>query len=258
MDNLYKVRRYELKYEVHEELAAAIRDYIQGICILDPHVLPGERTYVVNNIYFDTQDLRFYYDTKFRKPLRFKARARFYGWTAGDYIWPELKFKQDSVVWKVRQRLTLDQWYNYFNPQIFEDLQHEVQPGINSFQNAVYWLEARPIVHVRYIREPYISLLDNYARITFDRQLCYRYPLDSIDLKYNEKDMLFYDDPVTMHSTDSQVIMEIKVETLVPAWVIQLIRVFDLKQRPFSKYCYSINNVLERHNYSPRSSIFSS
>lgn len=255
MDALNKIRRYELKYLIDEELAERIRDDISGICRLDPHVAIGENTYLVNNLYFDTIDLRFYYDTKFHKLPRFKARARFYGEQFTDHIWTELKYKQGNVVWKIREKLTKDEWQNYFTMQMFRDFQQEIQAGLGDFRDTVYWFDAKPTISVRYRREPYVSLLDNYARITFDRQLSYRYPVESLELAFEESDLIYYDDPATTRADISGVILEIKVETLLPHWVVNLIRKFNLVQRPFSKYCYSIDHVLEYRNYLPRDSI---
>jgi len=88
-DDLSKIRRYELKYTITEQLAAEIKDYVKRICSLDKHVPQGETGYVVNNLYFDTPDLRFYTDTKHRKLTRYKPRARYYGLKPGNLIWPE-------------------------------------------------------------------------------------------------------------------------------------------------------------------------
>jgi hypothetical protein len=79
LKDLVDIRRYELKYAITEDVAAAIKAHIAPMCVLDRHVHCGEPGYTVNNLYFDTPALRFYYDTKFRKPMRYKARARYYG-----------------------------------------------------------------------------------------------------------------------------------------------------------------------------------
>jgi len=255
MDNLSKIRRYELKYTVPESTASGIRDYIRNFCVLDKNVPAGQNRYVVNNLYFDTFDLRFYHDTKFRKLTRFKARARYYGMTAGDCIWPEIKYKHANVVWKVRRRISTSEWADQFSPMVFDSLLSDVRPRINSFEDVIYWFDARSIAHVRYVREPYVSIQDDYGRITFDRHLCYRLTNGATELNYNENDMLYYDDPVTTQSPESLVLLEIKVESLVPYWVIKMIKMFDLHQRPFSKYCYSIDNMLAG-NYSDRISVF--
>jgi len=244
-----------MKYAITESVAGEIRDYIRNVCLPDKHVAPGKNYYVVNNLYFDTDDLRFYYDTKNRKLTRFKARARYYGLKAGDSIWPEIKYKHANIIWKVRKKISTREWADQFTPQVFDTLLNDVRPRVNTFEDVVYWFDARPVSHVRYVREPYVSVQDDYGRITFDRELCYRRLDGSVDLDYNESEMLFYDNPMTTVNPQSPVLLEIKVETLVPYWVIRMIKMFNLVQRPFSKYCYSIDNMLERSS-TARCSVF--
>ena len=114
---------------------------------------------------------------------------------------------------------------------------------LNRFEEIIHWYDAQPVLHVRYFREPYITQLESYGRITFDHNLAYRQIYGSIDLDYMEKDMLYYDDPMTTIHHQSPVILEIKVETLVPQWTIKMIKKFNLVQRPFSKYCYGIDYI---------------
>lgn len=242
--DLSEIKRYELKYTISEELAAEIREHIQHICTLDPHVPPGATGYIVNNLYFDTSDLKFYYDTKFRKLTRYKPRARFYGDKATDLIWPEIKYRNASVIWKRRYCIPIEEWPNLFNPGIEYRQEPLIKNQLNTFDDLIYWYGAQPVLHVRYFREPYVTELEEYGRVTFDRQLCCRPTNGSVDLDYDERDMLFYDDPITARSADSPVILEIKVETMIPIWAIELIRKFHLQQRGFSKYCYGIDSLL--------------
>ncbi|MCU0644647.1 MAG: polyphosphate polymerase domain-containing protein [bacterium] len=252
---LSEIKRYELKYTITEELAAQIREHIKNICTLDEHVPSGERGYIVNNLYFDTPDLRFYYDTKFRKLTRYKPRARFYGEKAIDLIWPEIKYRHASVIWKRRYCIPIEQWPELFNSEKTERKQAIIKEQLDSFDDLINWYGAQPMLHVRYFREPYVTELEEYGRVTFDRQLCCRPTHGSINLEYDEEDMLYYDDPVNSRADDSPVILEIKVETLIPIWAMELIHKFNLKQRGFSKYCYGIDSILG-YNEDGRISIF--
>ncbi len=204
----------------------------------------GERGYIVNNLYFDTPDLKFYYDTKFRKLTRYKPRARFYGEKAIDLIWPEIKYRHASVIWKRRYCIPIEQWPELFNSEETERKQAIIKEQLDSFDDLINWYGAQPMLHVRYFREPYVTELEDYGRVTFDRQLCCRPTHGSINLEYDEEDMLYYDDPVNSRADDSPVILEIKVETLIPIWAMELIHKFNLKQRGFSKYCYGIDSIL--------------
>jgi len=127
----------------------------------------------------------------------------------------------------------------------------------HSAEELIYWYNAGPVLYVRYFREPYVTELEEYGRVTFDRKLCYRPARGSIELDYKEEDMIYYDDAITTLNFDqSPVLLEIKVETLVPYWASELIRKFHLMQRPFSKYCYGIDHA-RGYITNPRNSIFS-
>jgi len=243
-NDLSDIRRYELKYAINEELAAEIRDYIKNICTLDKYVPPGKPGYIVNNLYFDTPDLRFYYDTRFRKLTRYKPRARYYGEKAVDLIWPEIKFRNSSIIWKRRYSMPVSEWpslFEFSNPQ---QKTARVKDQLETFDDVIHWHNAQPVIHVRYLREPYVTELEAYGRVTFDRFLCCRSTKGSIELDYEERDMLYYDDPVTSKNTYAPVILELKLETLVPAWAVELIRTFNLVQRAYSKYCYGLDSVM--------------
>ena len=249
------IKRFELKYTITESLAQEIRDYIKNYFSLDKYVAPGKDGYIVNSLYFDTPDFRFYYDTKNRKVTRYKPRARYYGVKAKDFIWTEIKFRNYSAVWKNRRKISIATWNELTSPQESEQKKPILKQGLDSFEEMIYWYDAHPAIHVRYFREPYVTDLENYGRVTFDRNLAYRNIDRNMDLAYNEEDMIYYDDPVTSRHYESPVILEIKVETLVPFWAINIIKKFELMQRPFSKYCYGIDNNAD-YFYISRDSVF--
>ncbi|MFC2134226.1 VTC domain-containing protein [Bacteroidota bacterium] len=241
--DISSIKRYELKYTIDENLASEIRDYLKNIFVLDSHVPPGEKEYIVNNLYFDTNDLKFYYDTKFRKLTRYKPRVRYYGEKATDLIWPEVKYRNSSVIWKRRYSIPISKWPELSSRTRICKKISSAKEQLDSFDDVIYWYNANPVLHVRYHREPYVTELESYGRITFDRRLACRSMNGSIELDYDEKEMLYYDDPVSSKSADSLVILEIKVETLVPSWAIELIHTFNLMQRPYSKYCYGLDSL---------------
>ena len=253
VNDLSNTRRYELKYAITESTASEIRDYIKNICTMDKFVPEGEKGYTVNNLYFDTPDLRFYNDTKFRKPVRFKPRARYYGNKATDLIFPEIKYRNSSVIWKRRYNIPIELWPELFSSADKGESSPVISPHLDTFDDIIYWYSAQPVLHVRYFREPYVSDFEAYGRVTFDRQLCCRPTKGSIELDYDERDMHFYDDPVSSASYDSPVILEIKVEKLVPNWAIELIRNFNLMQRSYSKYCNGLDSLMN-YNYCGRES----
>lgn len=237
-DDLRHIRRYELKYLINEQMASAIRHHISGICRPDPNTDPVNHTYIVNNLYFDTPSLTFYHDTRFKKETRFKPRARYYGHHL-DTIYPELKFKSNSIVWKQRQPIPREKWRSLFHPDQSRRTEPIFKPKLDSFEDVIHLYNAQPILQVRYEREAYITELEKYGRITFDRKLTSRLSHGSLDFDLDH-DYIYYDDPQTIRAQESFVILEIKVETNVPGWVIRLIEMFDLQQTGFSKYCNGI------------------
>ncbi|NOZ00585.1 MAG: polyphosphate polymerase domain-containing protein [Deltaproteobacteria bacterium] len=244
-DDLSRIRRLELKYLLTEEQAGRVREYVRGFCDLDANSDADLGGYVVNNLYLDTPDLRFYWDVKNRKLTRFKTRVRYYGTGPADVIWLELKHKQSNVVWKTRRRMKADQWPGVLEPRLARPDVPRFIEGPPSFEEIADLYGVRPLLHVRYFREPWVSALDHYGRVTFDRRLSFRLARGSYELTCDDDEMVGYDDPVTMNAPDSLVLLEIKIERLAPAWAIRLIRRLGLEQRGFSKYCYAIDRTFE-------------
>jgi hypothetical protein len=238
-EDVNRVRRYELKYLISEDTAQEIRYHIRNICKLDKHADPVTNTYIVNNLYFDTPDLKFYYDTRFRKPVRFKPRARYYDHLPG-FIFPELKYRNSSIIWKTRSMVSVDEWPNLFYPVLSDREEPVFKARHDTFDEVIHLYQAQPVLQVRYTREPYVAELENYGRVTFDRALSSRLARGSLDLDLDE-DFVYYDDAQTIRGSDSLVILEIKVETNVPKWVIDIVEKFNLMQTGFSKYCNGID-----------------
>lgn len=239
-------RRYELKYTVTEDQAAEIRHFIRPLFCLDPNVPAEQGSYTVNSVYMDTPGLRFYHDTRLRQLLRFKPRIRYYGTHPVDSATLEVKFRHDRTVWKARQRISMNQW-----PKVLETRRSErTTPRFGtlpqSFIEVHQVFGTEPVLHLRYQREPFVSEVDTYGRITFDRAMRYRLLRGSYDLLCDDVEMAYYDDAITAQWGESPVVLEIKTESLVPFWALDLIKRFSLVQRGYSKYRYVIDHCLER------------
>jgi hypothetical protein len=243
--DLSGLRRYELKYTIPESLARQIRDYIQPFCSLDPNASAAERGYTVNNIYLDTPGLRFYHDVQAKQETRLKPRVRYYGPAPDDHVILEVKHRHNTISWKRRRQIPADQWPGVLEiaPSQQETSSYTTMPETFAEVNHLY--STTPVLHVRYFREPYVSDIDPYGRVTFDRALRFRLAHGSYELAIRDEDMSYYDDPVNTRSDDSPVVLEIKTQAFVPSWAVDLIRHFSLMQRGYSKYCYAIDRCLE-------------
>ena len=238
--------RYELKYTVTEHQAAEIRDFIRPLFSLDGNVPPEQGSYTVNSVYMDTPGLRFYHDTRLRQLLRFKPRIRYYGTREVDSLTLEVKYRHQRTVWKARQRIATTQW-----PQVLETTRSDrISPRFGtlpeSFVEVHHLYGTEPVLHLRYHREPFVSEVDTYGRITFDRAMRYRLLHGSHDILCHDGELTYYDDAVTAQWGESPVVLEIKTESLVPFWALDLIKRFSLVQRGYSKYRYVIDHCLER------------
>ena len=240
------VHRYELKYTVTEPQAAEIRDFIQPLFSIDANVPTEQGSYTVNSVYMDTPGLRFYHDTRLRQLLRFKPRIRFYGTGAVEYVTLEVKYRHNRTVWKVRDRIAMTEWPGVLEIARSERTSPTYEALPRSFVDVHHLYGTAPVLHLRYHREAFVSDVDAYGRITFDRGMRYRLMRGSYDLSGQDEEMSYYDDAVTAQWAESPVVMEIKTESLVPFWALDLIKRFSLVQRGYSKYRYVIDNCLER------------
>ncbi len=242
---LNRIRRLELKYLVTRRQVDAIREWLQPIVSLDRHVPAGAQGYTVNNVYLDTPDLRFYHDVKLKKLRRFKPRVRYYGDRPRDFLWLEIKNKQSPIVWKHRSSAPVGTWPELLFEPPARESSLALQGAPRTFAELVQLYGASPVLHVRYFREPWVSEIDEYGRVTFDSRLRGRLARGSLELAVPEEEMLFFDDPITSRTEESLTVLELKVERQVPRWALELVRRFELTQRGYSKYCYTIDQARE-------------
>lgn len=246
-----EVHRYELKFLISEATYSEIYSYISCLCEPDNTGENVDGKYTVHSLYFDTPDFQFYADTQIRVPTRIKPRARYFGGAPKDVVWLELKKRNRDMVWKKRIRATLEYWpevlYRSFPPPSERRIVElsNIQSYEDSFLNAINSFRAVPSAHVRYEREAYMSQVDTYARITFDRKLRGCLANGDTNLFVEERDLICFDDPATCDHPDSPVILEIKAEALIPKWIIHMIQDFGLQRRGFSKYCNTIRTSMD-------------
>jgi hypothetical protein len=242
--DLNKIRRYERKYLVTPAQAEIVREFIRPFMAPDSHTNAAQGGYTVNNIYLDTPDLRFYTDVKTRRLRRFKPRMRYYGADPSGGLWLEVKNKHGEIIWKNRHRVPASAWPGVLEAQPAPEGDPVSVQGPRTFEDIVGLFPVRPVLHVRYFREAWVSELDDYGRLTFDTRLRCRPALGSTDLAAPEPELGYADDPVTTSAPDSMVLIEVKTETLVPWWAIEITKRAELWQRGFSKYCYGIERAL--------------
>jgi SPX domain protein involved in polyphosphate accumulation len=245
--------RYELKYIIPYELVEPISEYLMAYCVLDHHSTISENAfYEVNSLYFDTPNYLFYRNRMNGKNPRFNMRARSYGREPKAPYFLEVKFKDAGVVNKHRATIDDSDW-----PMILTDPNfiierngsHASKDKKELFYRLILKYNAHPKIFTHYRRRAFVSLVDEYARVTMDIGL--KYKLESnYTLVPQHEQMTAYDNPNIfvsdgeLNRDNGSVILELKcVPTEVPLWMLDLIHHFQLKRTSFSKYVQGVTSL---------------
>ncbi len=240
--------RYELKFLVPFDMVEDISNFVEIFCELDPFsAREPDNFYKVNNIYLDSPNYLFLERRLAGIDHRFNMRIRSYG---DDPIFPyfcEVKHKTAGVVKKKRAKIYEDNWAETFqNKHIMSDngkVWSDQEDYKDHFLRLAYVHNIEPKIFTQYRRKAYASVIDDYARVTFDRDLRYQ-RRDTYDMSPVESKLSHYDNPTKFYE-ENDVILELKCTTNVPKWFIDMISYFNLSRTSFSKYVTGIQEVIE-------------
>jgi hypothetical protein len=231
-----KIGRHELKCFINH------RDYYEMLAWLEPHVTPDEmvpqdcREYTVRSIYYDSEDLDFYFEKLDGVKVRKKLRIRGYGESShSPQVFLEIKRKYGNLVSKERTRME----FRCVEPILDSSRPKEVLPSaglrdlnvIGKFLHALRTRSLRPTVLVAYEREALVGREDRRLRVTFDRDVrcAFRPTLNHL---FHVSDWL----SVVPHN----IILELKFNGPMPVWLRRMVWRFKLRMEPISKYCRSV------------------
>lgn len=229
------LERYELKYLIPFEMVAPISKYVEQYCILDyfSEISP-DQFYTINSLYFESPNF-YFMRAKENATARYSLRARSYGDTPKPPYYLETKEKIAEFSKKRRGKVPVENWSDIFlNPNNLGSFDYTQDKHIMHFLHLTQLHNASPIILTQYRRKAYLSTIDDYARVTFDRSLRYREERN-YDINPNFG-MTSYDHPDTFGDPGSNVILELKCERKIPMWIVDLIRVFELTRKGFSKF----------------------
>jgi SPX domain protein involved in polyphosphate accumulation len=243
------LERYELKYLIPWEYVEPITDFLSIYCALDHYseiATDNNYFYKISSLYFDTPSFEFLRQRVEGKAIRFNMRARAYGDGTHAPYFLEVKNRVgiSGVVKKYRATVNEDQW-----PHILTDPGFRPEDSDSSAEKANKELFLRlaityaiePKILTKYERRAFFSTVDKYARVTMDANMQYR--LEDDYTVCSNYDMTNYDnETIYAYNTqsDANVVLELKCDIAeVPYWMLDLIRLFDLKQIAFSKYISS-------------------
>ena len=233
--------RHELKYVIDLSEADRLFEDALQYCDWDPHVT-DTHSYEIASIYYDTDDLRFYYDREESVGYRRKIRLRSYnreGKSVALFI--EIKEKHKQFVLKKRINLRspdiLDR-YERHDVIPLEEVLTELEDTAEARE--MRYLEDRlhlfPVVNIRYHRRPLIPKYENDMRITLDTRIT-----------AGGENLAQYDDDSEESIIEPhQGVFEVKTNQSIPMWLQAILRRYAITQTRYSKYCLGVDKIYGR------------
>jgi len=239
--------RYEYKFHIPIELVDPISKFVEIYCELDPYSKrEDDKFYKVNNIYLDSPGFLFLKTRLSGVDHRFNMRIRSYGENPEFPFFCEVKHKTMGIIKKKRAKIIDPNWAQKFEEKSFDSLNSGDITGdedyLHHFLRLAYVHNIEPKVFTQYKRKAYASVVDDYARVTFDKDLRFE-RRSTYDLSPVESSLSHYDNPLNFEE-DKNVILELKCTTQVPVWFLDLIRTFNLNRMSFSKYIAAAQEVI--------------
>lgn len=239
-----EVERYEAKYIIPPRLVPEIRRFIRPFCCPDPHARGFPPEYCITTLQLDSPSLSLHHAKEDEALHRFKLRVRRYDMEPDGLVFLEVKVKNGRTIMKRRAGVPASLWCEDLacgrqQPPRFGSDHEEL--AFVEFTRLVRQIGARPVVIVRYVRESHIGVLDSYVRVTFDRKLEY-HPATSWDSWGTDGRWRSMDSGQAQdHDLPfSGIVLELKVLSHVPRWIVDLVQEFDLVRVGNCKYSTAI------------------
>ncbi|MCP3981534.1 MAG: polyphosphate polymerase domain-containing protein [bacterium] len=228
--------RFECKYIVSPMVLPTMREFIEPHMQPDPYAArcPGYR-YVINSLYLDSDDLKLYNQTVGGDKDRFKLRIRTYSDEVDSPVFLEVKTKRNSTIRKRRGRIHRSWLAPLLRTRPVPEMSDDVRRDADFFFDHGRWIEAKPVMRVRFTREAYESKAGEPLRVTFDTDLMHAVTLN-YDLSLETGRWVTTPLPGT--------ILEIKFTERFAPWVHDLVRIFGLRQQPVPKYGLSVEHMM--------------
>ncbi|MCA9877195.1 MAG: polyphosphate polymerase domain-containing protein [Thermomicrobiales bacterium] len=237
-----RFNRFELKYVADRRLVEAFRQELPDKLARDPHGVDG--FYPIWSTYYDTPDLRFYWEKIDGEKFRRKLRIRHYGTpdelTGETPVFVEIKQRVNRVTQKRRVRLPYEAALRLCAGHPPEDCDPQDAAVMDEIEVMVRQNMLRPTTVVGYVREAFFGRdEDSGLRVTIDSRI--RGRDRDLDLRWQGENRYI----IPPHLS----VVEMKVNERVPYWLTELIARHNISLIRVSKYCQSI----ERFGLAPRS-----
>ncbi len=223
-------RRYECKYLISEELAAAIPTFAGPYIEPDPYAAASpDLSYDITSLYLDSPEMKLFQETEDGLLNRIKLRIRSYNEKPESPVFLEIKRRFDRLVLKGRARID-KKTMALILAGGSTGLTSLTGDQRESYEEFIAWVArwlAEPMVWVKYRREAYVGVINPDVRVTMDRNLCCL-PAKGIYGIGKAGSWI----PVEPRN----VVLELKFDDSCPDWVARIIQHFELDRTSYSKY----------------------
>ncbi|MGW6334277.1 VTC domain-containing protein [Nocardia rhamnosiphila] len=230
---LHAFNRYEIKYFVDEMKVPELRRELAARMDSDPYSPQGG--YPVTSLYYDTPDLRFYWEKIEGLKFRRKLRMRLYGepaeCTDRTPVQIEIKQRVNRVTQKRRIALPYGTALRWLNGREEIECAPGQRPFVNEVTTLIGNLDLRPIVTTGYLREAFVGReADLGLRVTIDHRVHGR-----------DRDFHFASGAENRFTIPPKLaIVELKANERVPYWATDLTARLNMSVIRVSKYCQSV------------------
>lgn len=239
---LHSFNRYEIKYLLDEFTVPELRAALTARLGTDP--LSPQGGYPVTSLYYDTADLRFYWEKIEGLRFRRKVRMRLYGppaeCTEETPVQVEIKQRVNRVTQKRRMELPYGSAKQWLDARETLPCNRSQKGFVDEVTTLIGNLDLRPIVTTGYMREAFVGReADLGLRVTIDHKVHGR-----------DRDFNFASGATNRFIIPPKLaVVEIKANERVPYWVTDLAARLDMSVIRISKYCQSV----QAYGMAPRS-----
>lgn len=239
---LHAFNRYEIKYLVDQALVAELRHELAARLDLDRYATSGG--YGVWSVYYDTPQLRFYWEKIEGLRFRRKLRLRHYGdrFTVDDNtpVFVEIKQRVNRVTQKRRIQVPYRQARQLCDQRQLIEHGESENGFVAEVLGLVSGLDLRAVAMTGYQREAFIGRdADVGLRVTLDHRV-----------RGRDRDLHLGADAQNRFIIPPRLaVLEVKANERVPYWLTDLTAKRNLSVARVSKYCQSI----EAFGKAPRS-----
>lgn len=229
-----RFNRFELKYLITLRQAKQVKSALGAYLIPDEHGAHSGR-YALASLYYDSPDLRCYWEkvdgVKFRRKLRIRHYETAEPLTEDTPVFVEIKQRVDRVTQKRRVSLRYGDALRLCDERRIPAHEPADRAVVEEIHGFLWHYDMRPASIVQYERQAFIgTAYDIGLRVTFDTFITAQTGRPRLH------------DPrsgVPLWG-GNWVVMEIKVNERLPYWLTELVAAHNLQMVRVSKYCRSI------------------